>query len=44
MNTAKFRWSALVLAGLLLAACRDKHEPIKPTVQPPAASAPLPAR
>ena len=44
MDTSTFRWSALILAGLLLTACRDKHEPIKPTVQQPAAGLILSAR
>ena len=44
MHTAMFRCGALLLAGLLLAACKDKHEPLKPTVQQPAASLVLPAR
>ena len=38
MHTSTFRWGALLLAVMLLAACRDKHEPLKPTVQQPAAS------
>ena len=44
MDTSRFRWRALLLACLLLAACKDRHEPIKPTVAQPAAGPALPAR
>lgn len=30
------RWTALAFACLFLAACKDKHEPLKPTVAAPA--------
>lgn len=33
------RWCALALACLLAAGCKDRHEPVKPTVPVPAASA-----
>lgn len=36
MEHRTVRWTALALACLLLAACRDKHEPLKPTVAQPA--------
>lgn len=36
MHRSAMRWSALVLACLLAAGCKDKHEPVKPTVAPPA--------
>jgi hypothetical protein len=36
-------WTALALCTLLLAGCKDKHEPLKPTVTPPAVQAPAPA-
>jgi hypothetical protein len=39
MSNSNRRWSALVLACLLLAACREKHEPVKPTVEQPAIGA-----
>ncbi len=35
--------TALALCTLLLAGCKDKHEPLKPTVSPPALQAPAPA-
>jgi hypothetical protein len=34
---------ALALACLLLAACKDKHDPLKPTVAQPATVVPIPA-
>jgi hypothetical protein len=33
------RWTALALCCLLLAACKDKHDPLKPTVAAPAVTA-----
>ena len=44
MDTSRFPWRALLLACLLLAACKDRHEPIKPTVAQPIAATVLPAR
>lgn len=44
MHPALTRCGALLLAGLLFTACRDKHEPVKPTVQQPAATLAAPAR
>ena len=35
--------TALALCTLLLAGGKDKHEPLKPTVTPPAVQAPAPA-
>lgn len=32
MNARTFRWTALACCCLLLGACKDKHEPTKPTV------------
>ena len=32
MDTRTLRWTALALSCLLLAACKDKHDPLKPTV------------
>jgi hypothetical protein len=43
MDKRTVRWTSLALCCLLLAACRDKHEPIKPTVAGPAISAATPA-
>lgn len=40
MDRRPARWTALALACLLLAACRDKHDPLKPTVARPAVAAP----
>jgi hypothetical protein len=34
---------AMLLACLCLGACKDKHEPLKPTVSQPAVQAPAPA-
>jgi hypothetical protein len=34
MNKHPARWSALVLACLLVAACQDKRDPVKPSVSP----------
>jgi outer membrane biogenesis lipoprotein LolB len=36
MNPRAVRWTALALASLLLVACKDKHDPLKPTVAQPA--------
>lgn len=45
MNTRTDRWGAvaLTLACLLLGACKDKHDPLKPTVTQPATVVPAPA-
>jgi hypothetical protein len=32
MDTRTLRWTALAFACLCLAACKDKHDPLKPTV------------
>ncbi|HWJ93263.1 MAG TPA: hypothetical protein VNT33_00960 [Telluria sp.] len=32
MHPSAVRWSALVLACLLAVGCKDRHEPVKPTV------------
>lgn len=32
MDRSAVRWSALVLACLLAVGCKDRHEPVKPTV------------
>jgi len=32
MQTPRARWSLLILACLMLAACQDRREPVKPTV------------
>ncbi len=37
------RWSVLAAACLLLAACQDRREPVKPTVGPGAAATAGPA-
>jgi hypothetical protein len=39
MNLHHARWTALAFACLCLAACKDKHDPLKPTVARPAATA-----
>lgn len=36
MHQRPVRWSALALCCLLLVACKDKHDPLKPTVAKPA--------
>ena len=36
METSTLRWTALALSCLLLAGCKDKHDPLKPTVAQPA--------
>ena len=38
MDTRTLRWTALALPCLLLAACKDKHDPLKPTVAAAAAA------
>jgi hypothetical protein len=37
MNTRTLRWTALALSFLLLAGCKEKHDPLKPTVAAAAA-------
>jgi hypothetical protein len=32
MQTPRARWSLPILACLMLAACQDRREPVKPTV------------
>ncbi len=32
MHRSAVRWSACVLACLLAVGCKDRHEPVKPTV------------
>ncbi|MFL6632649.1 MAG: hypothetical protein ACJ8HJ_10090 [Massilia sp.] len=32
MNRHRARWSLLLLACLMLVACQDRREPVKPTV------------
>ena len=39
MKPCTRRWPALILACLLLAACKDKHDPLKPTVAQPVSAA-----
>ncbi|WP_296947674.1 hypothetical protein [uncultured Massilia sp.] len=34
MNKHPLRWSVLAAACLLLVACQDRREPVKPTVDP----------
>jgi hypothetical protein len=36
MDKRNSRWTALALCCLLLAACKGKHDPLKPTVARPA--------
>lgn len=38
MNHHRARWSLLLLACLMLAACQDRREPVKPTVTPASAA------
>jgi hypothetical protein len=33
MDKRAFRWTAVALCCLALAACKDKHDPLKPTVE-----------
>jgi len=39
MNKHPLRWSLLVAACLLLVACHDRRDPVKPTVFEPVPSA-----
>jgi hypothetical protein len=39
MEPRALRWTALALSCLLLVACKDKHDPLKPTVAQPAIAA-----
>jgi hypothetical protein len=41
MNKHPARWSVLILACLLVAACHDKRDPVKPSVNLAAAPASL---
>jgi hypothetical protein len=43
MDTRTLRWTALALSCLLLAACKDKHDPLKPTVAMASVAAPAAA-
>jgi hypothetical protein len=43
MDKPALRWTALALCCLLAAACKDKHDPLKPTVARPAVTAPAAA-
>jgi NADH:ubiquinone oxidoreductase subunit 4 (subunit M) len=43
MKAITLRCGAFALACLCLAACKDKHDPLKPTVAPAAVVAPAPA-
>jgi hypothetical protein len=38
MNKHRVRWSLLLLACLMMVACHDRREPVKPTVTPAAAT------
>lgn len=40
MKPLTLRCAAFALACLCLAACKDKHDPLKPTVAKPAVTAP----
>jgi hypothetical protein len=39
MQSRAVRWTALALTCLLLAACKDRHDPLKPTVAQAAVAA-----
>jgi hypothetical protein len=43
MDKRSLPWTALTLCCLLLAACKDRHDPLKPTVDRPAVTAPATA-
>jgi hypothetical protein len=36
MKSHRVRWSLLLLACLMMVACHDRREPVKPTVTPAA--------
>jgi hypothetical protein len=38
MKSHRVRWSLLLLACLMMVACHDRREPVKPTVTPAAAT------
>lgn len=38
MKSHRVRWSLLLLACLMMVACHDRREPVKPTVAPAAAT------
>jgi hypothetical protein len=40
MTTHHLRWSLLLLACLMLVACEDRREPVKPTVAQAASAIP----
>ena len=43
MKRHRTRWSLLLLACLMLVACQDRREPVKPTVELASATAAIPA-
>ncbi|MDB5910245.1 MAG: hypothetical protein JWP34_4359 [Massilia sp.] len=43
MDKPTLLWTALALSCLLVAGCKDKHDPLKPTVARPAVTAPAAA-
>jgi hypothetical protein len=43
MKHHRARWSVLLLACLMLVACQDRREPVKPTVAPATATAAITA-
>jgi hypothetical protein len=44
MNKYSVRWSLLLVACALSAACQDRRDPVKPTVALAAAAAAVPAQ
>jgi hypothetical protein len=38
MKSHRMRWSLLLLACLMMVACHDRRDPVKPTVAPAAAT------